>query len=391
MAKERRVKFEFNPTHFVNVAVSDVNTRADITEERKSVPQPQLAAPAESAKLVDSLDSLTNSTTDDNVASTTISGKNLDDSTAFLDDFELSGQLMQEPQTTSEAVFPETNQSNPVPPLDLDQTRNSGGQANNFGFNEPPSPRMLELLLPKEPRTEQEKHNFTMQARQNVVDEAYNRCLTELEKQALNDEYTRQKMLERENNWRNEDLIKKKAAEKFKEELQQHLDQQIHEFEKRKEQARIDRVNSKVDTIIKENSDGKLVHIKKEELCNILMKQMEHKEADKRREKEKNIAEEREYLDHVAIELDLQNASDRANHLSKQSVLLEAWEREGHIKNLKKLQASGINAVHGYIRTNLLEGTPDVLRKSGSQTLNYSARSDVSSGIGFDARKSARK
>ena len=57
-------------------------------------------------------------------------------------------------------------------------------------------PYSLELLLPKEPRTEQDKKNFSTKARQNVVDEAYNRTLIELEKQVLNEEYTKQKVME---------------------------------------------------------------------------------------------------------------------------------------------------------------------------------------------------
>lgn len=153
----------------------------------------------------------------------------------------------------------------------------------------------------------------------------------------------------------------------------------MYEFEKRKEDERLSRVNAVIGTIIKDNSDTKMISIKKDELCDILTKQMTHKELEKHSERERSIQEEREYLDHVAIELDMQNASDRANHLAKQSTLLESWEREGHIKNLKKLQTSGINAVHGYMRTNLMDGTPDFNMTS------YSARSDKS--IGFDSRR----
>jgi len=35
--------------------------------------------------------------------------------------------------------------------------------------------------------------------------------------------------------------------------------------------------------------------------------------------------EERDYLDHIAIELDMQHTAERAAHLSKQSAMLEAW------------------------------------------------------------------
>ena len=43
---------------------------------------------------------------------------------------------------------------------------------------------------------------------------------------------------------------------------------------KRKEDERLARVNATVTPIVKNNSDGKLVHIKKEQLCDILTKQI---------------------------------------------------------------------------------------------------------------------
>ena len=127
-----------------------------------------------------------------------------------------------------------------------------------------------------------------------------------------------------------------------------------------------------------------MIRVNKEELCGMLRAQMNKKEQDAIEERERKLREEREYLDHVAIELDMQNVADKANHLSVQSELLEAWEREGHVKNLKKLQNSGINAVHGYIRSNLMDGTPDTMAKSYSARSEKSARANMS--VGYDPR-----
>ena len=52
----------------------------------------------------------------------------------------------------------------------------------------------------------------------------------------------------------------------------------MYEFEKKKEDERLSRVNAVIGTIIKDNSDTKMISIKKDELCDILTKQMTHKE-----------------------------------------------------------------------------------------------------------------
>jgi len=88
--------------------------------------------------------------------------------------------------------------------------------------------------------------------------------------------------------------------------------------------------------------------------------------------------EEMEYLDFVAQEMDLQYVADRAAHLDKQRQLLESWERDGHIRNLKKLQEKGsVRAVSDYVDRNLSDALPLSARPS-SQLMS----------IGFDPRKS---
>merc|ERR1711916_266848 len=199
-----------------------------------------------------------------------------------------------------------------------------------------------------------------------------------------NDEYTKHKMAELENSHLSTMIKKREEQEKVRVDLQKTLDQQVHEFEERQRKQRDEIKNSKIVSIVENNIDNKMIKVNKDELCGMLMAQINKKEQDAREDREKKLQEEREYLEHVAIELDMQNAADRANHLSKQSELLEAWEREGHVKNLKKLQNSGINAVHGYIRSNLMDGTPDVTTKSYSARSDKSARANMS--VGYDPR-----
>ena len=420
MVKERRVRFEFSYARFANILPAEAMVSGQMQEEdpkyhtqepqqMQEVPNNDLlgASTTANSKLLDVLDktleesekkrtenpvkrdSIHAPSSSSDSSSTAIVN---DDATSFLDEFE--NELV--------GGSPETNQSMPnspttrpdVPTLELENASSVEPERRedvyselgnkNFGFQEPPSPRMLELLIPKQPRSEMDKKIHTINARQSVVDEAFNRMLTKIERETLNDEYTKRKIAEQEKSHMEQLSEKRDAQEKVRLDLQKSLDQQVHEFEERQRRERDEIKNSKIVSIVENNVDKKMIRVNKEELCGMLRAQMNKKEQDAIEERERKLREEREYLDHVAIELDMQNAADKANHLSVQSELLEAWEREGHVKNLKKLQNSGINAVHGYIRSNLMDGTPDTMAKSYSARSEKSARANMS--VGYDPR-----
>jgi hypothetical protein len=63
----------------------------------------------------------------------------------------------------------------------------------------------------------------------------------------------------------------------------------------------------------------------KGELYDVLQRQVAAREEKLASLKERKIQEEREYLEHIAIEMDMQNVAEHAAHLSKQSAMLEAW------------------------------------------------------------------
>ena len=65
------------------------------------------------------------------------------------------------------------------------------------------------------------------------------------------------------------------------------------------------------------------------------------------------------------------------NSLETQKCLLEAWEKDAHIRNLKKIQYKGTAAVHSYIQTNLPNEFTQM--PSSSNRLGMS--------VGFDSRK----
>jgi hypothetical protein len=99
---------------------------------------------------------------------------------------------------------------------------------------------------------------------------------------------------------------------------------------------------------------------------------MERKERDKANQ----TLEEREYLDHIAMEMDLDAIEERAKHLQSQKILLESWERDAHVRNLKKLQVGGTNAVKEYVSVNLPDAQDAATGKlkTGFGSVGYDTR-----------------
>jgi len=96
-------------------------------------------------------------------------------------------------------------------------------------------------------------------------------------------------------------------------------------------------------------------------------------------EKARQETEEREYLDHIAMEMDLEAIEVRAKHLQTQKILLESWERDAHVRNLKKLQMGGIGAVREYVSINLPEAH-DASTGKIKQSMGFSVGYDTRSG-----------
>jgi hypothetical protein len=94
----------------------------------------------------------------------------------------------------------------------------------------------------------------------------------------------------------------------------------------------------------------------------------------KARMKETKTREEQLFLDHIAMEADLQTVRDRIGTLEQQKELLEHWERQSHLRNLKKLESTSYGDVANYLDRNLPDLSPT------KQTMQ-------SSSIGFDFRR----
>jgi hypothetical protein len=101
-----------------------------------------------------------------------------------------------------------------------------------------------------EPRTETEKTEFSAAARNQCVEQAFLRCLEDLERQTMNEDYIKYQAMKQTNDWKSSEAKKKEDYAKMKKELNGFLDSQVHEFEARQAQARIDRRNAEIKTII---------------------------------------------------------------------------------------------------------------------------------------------
>ena len=173
--------------------------------------------------------------------------------------------------------------------------------------------------------------------------------------------------------------------DKFREDsstLKQALDKQLVELSQRQKDAVIEKREGIIPVMISEKADPDFQR-KREVLRVSLLNQMEDSIARKKEVKKINTMKEKDYLDQLQLEIDLEHALRRTKHLERQSTLLESWERDGHVRNLRKVQSYGQDAVQDYIRKNLgveEEFMEDPGKKSMGRSLSMS--------IGYDPRKS---
>lgn len=251
------------------------------------------------------------------------------------------------------------------------------------------SPRLQEILVSlDDKKANPQRPHRANRAREKVIEQAYIRCLSDAELQARRDDSikeTSEKMFE---NWKRKEHERKEKSRDETNSLKSTLDTQLEEGHKRSDEERANRINAKMNFVLPPTAgknvtrSGISASMKEDEFCKGLSMQIQSN-ADKRaREREQTLREEREYLDHVAMELDMQSTVDRAAHLEKQQVLLEAWERDGHIRNMKRLQVCGAQAISSYIKTNM----PDAFNEINSVNDSSLTIGMVGMGVGYDPR-----
>lgn len=245
------------------------------------------------------------------------------------------------------------------------------------------SPRTQEILMTLDKPLEPRLKNPNQQKRNKVQEQAFIDTIISIQNKAK--DVDRIKYAEHLKILSMEKSLKAQK-EKFHNNLtayQKDLDHQIEVYHKKVYDEKVERRSGKVISIINDDADGRpagsngigpTIRELRADLDTLLLQQIERKSKTKTIMKENKAREEQLFLDHIAMESDLQMVRDRIGTLEQQKELLEQWERQSHLKNLRKLEESSYGDVANYLDKNL----PD---------LSPSKHAMQSSSIGFDFRR----
>ena len=223
----------------------------------------------------------------------------------------------------------------------------------------PLTPGIHDMLMSLGPVTKETRKQRTKIARESVAQQAFNRCIGEVEEAAKVEELTHEYMKKEVSEWRAEEIKKRQDRAAGVKTLRSILSKQVGLSDQRKHKEKDERVNAALTYKLPGTvADHLLPHPKptkkelQKELFTSLDLQMRVNKSKAAQDRERKIQEEKEYLDHVSMEIDLQSALERMKHLEQQKVLLDSWEQEGHIRNMERLRDAGKSSlVSSYINT----------------------------------------
>jgi len=226
------------------------------------------------------------------------------------------------------------------------------------------------------------KQEFRAKAVENCLEQAYIRNLSQIEAEAMVDDRIDAVAEQEQEDWKQNLLDTKTSSADHGQELRVALDAQQKVNEQRRKDERQAQLDSKMHVFLHERSQ-KSTDAAKAKLSSDLLSQVVEKDNRNQTTKQQNLNKERDYLKQLSMELELHKVMERASHLEKQKSLLEAWERDGHVRNLKKVQTYGQGAVKDYIDNNLGDVSDQAkMAPSLGKSLNMS--------IGYDPRRSRK-
>jgi hypothetical protein len=226
------------------------------------------------------------------------------------------------------------------------------------------------------------KDEFRAKAVAGVMEQAYLRNLNIIENEAMMDDKIDAVAYQERVDWKQTLSDKKHHIAGEGAELRGALYAQQQINEQRRKDERQEQLQSKMHVFV--GTDARPVSKEaKKQLRADLNHQMAEKVDRNSTLKQQNLTKERDYLKQLSMELDLHKVIERASHLEKQKSLLEAWERDGHVRNLRKVQSYGQGAVKDYIDSNLGDVSNTLMMApSLGKSLNMS--------IGYDPRHSKK-
>ncbi len=244
-------------------------------------------------------------------------------------------------------------------------------------------------------KTAAEKKAFREKAVERVAEQAYMRALDHVDNHARLDDNTRFESSAAFGEWK-ADLQRQKEANRDQiRAMKGALDEQVARNAEKAEAERLEKRNTMMRFILPENAgmsqsllgasigpDGKVIG-SRQKINKDLEEQIRRNAERAERTKSETSSKERDYLKRLALEIDLHAVVERSKHLEKQKVMLEAWEKEGHIRNLRKLQPFGRDSVQEYMETHLAETTGSMATSLPSTTIGGA----INKSIGYDPRR----
>lgn len=237
------------------------------------------------------------------------------------------------------------------------------------------------------------KQKVKDQAKNRVMSQAFQRCLQELEHNAMLDDRQRFEEMKKTELWKSATMKEREQMRSSVFSLRKALDEQLEEHRMRDEAAKMEKKNtimrfilpdtagmapSPLGTFVDEN--GNIVN-GRQRIAKDLSDQIKKNEQMRVTVKRETQKQERDMMNRLALETELHNVVERSKYLEKQKALVEAWERDGHVRNIRKLQPLGQELVQDYIHKHLQDPalTLTTLPPSLDQSLTRS--------IGYDPRK----
>lgn len=253
------------------------------------------------------------------------------------------------------------------------------------------------------------KDEFRKKAQERVMQQAYLRCLEDMHEDAKRDDGTAQEARKSHQDWRTEVATDKRREKEQQRMLKETLSNQMALRMLRQQEEKLEQKSSVPAFFLGANAgmapsplgasydeQGNMIN-SRQKINKDLLKQMKQNKANREALRKDTINKERNYLTRLAVEMDLCEAMERSKHLKKQQEMLEQWERDGHIRNLKKLTSYGTNHVKDYIMQNMADTIPPATAGSDAEmasTFSGTKKPDTPSigaklnmSIGYDPRK----
>ena len=252
------------------------------------------------------------------------------------------------------------------------------------------SPRTQQILMSLDGEVKKyDKREILKAAQDRVRNDFFLKQLHDLQLQSYTDDKTNTLAALAFQQWLRKEHQRNIDNRNRKDDLRRSLDNISSECRDRKRKDYEERKSMKVAFILSKSSNAELEaqeqrirHERSKNLHDELSRQMKYNEEIKKIKKHKKMIEEKEYLDHVAMELDLEYTKDKADHLEKQQELLDSWEKSIHIRNIQKEIQQGPVAVNKYLLRNLKESVQDPYTLTKTQAMKS---------IGYDFRMTAAK